>query len=82
MINMNIRYSEKVENHNHNHSYKVVIVEFHEQDNNIRYYPEHKLFDWIPTDEEVIRLCKIMIDVSPSFRRYLEGLFLPLGGFI
>lgn len=79
---MNIRVTEKVQSHHTNNGYKVVVVEFGEQDNNIRYYIGKKLFDWVPTDEEILKLNKIMIDLSPTFKQKLECLIKPLGGFM
>jgi hypothetical protein len=73
---MRVRVTERVDSHHTNPNYKCIIVEFLKEDNNLRIRNHSQtdvLIDWLSTDEELIRICKVGIDLSPTFKQKLES---------
>ena len=70
---VNLRVTHNVDSHHTNPEYQCLIVDFLWSDNNIRKrYKENIVFDWLPTDDEILRICKILFDISPTFKERLK----------
>jgi hypothetical protein len=71
---MRVRVTEKVDYHHTNNGYKCILVEFLKTDNNIRRRNNEVQFDWLPLDEEIMKINRVLYDLSPTFRAKLDTL--------
>ena len=55
-------------NHILNDNYACLLVQFGDDDKNYH----HKKMNWMPRDQEVIDLVRIMRTISPTFREKLK----------
>lgn len=70
---MELSITHKVDNHHTNQGYNCLVVKFMSNDNNVRrrFDKDFVLFDWIPTDDEIILINKWLMNLSPTFKNKL-----------
>ena len=68
---MLITVTKDVANHKINPNYECLLIQFEKSD---KHYFENRN-NWMPTDEEVIKICAVLLNISPTFRRRFKKTF-------